>query len=300
MMRWVLNSSCRAVRYLIFSPADRRRRRGNGPTTRRWPARCMCRSAAAAGSTVTGWRQPSPTVASPTGATVAAQSLCCMRFATDGLGPTRRAPSSTGVAPGGNGAAMRVAPLGAYFAGNLDRAAAQAALSAEVTHRHPEAIVGAMAVAVAAGHAAATRGRDCAPEELLAVVEPYLVEGRTASGVRRARRLLGRSVAEAAYELGNGAQVSAHDTVPFTLWVAATFLDDYPAAVTACVEAGGDADTTAAIVGGIVAARTGIGTRSGVRGIPPQWLSAREPLPAWATDGDARQKVDDRHGSNVR
>ncbi|MEU2031095.1 ADP-ribosylglycohydrolase family protein [Nocardia amamiensis] len=182
----------------------------------------------------------------------------------------------------GNGAAMRVAPLGAYFAGNLDRAAAQAALSAEVTHRHPEAIVAAMAVAVAASHAASTRGRHCAPEELLHVVEPYLIEGRTAGGVRRARRLLGRSVAEAAYELGNGAQVSAQDTVPFTLWAAATFLDDYPAAVTACVEAGGDADTTAAIVGGIVAARTGIGTRSGVRGIPPQWLSAREPLPTWA------------------
>ncbi|WP_228838801.1 ADP-ribosylglycohydrolase family protein [Nocardia amamiensis] len=200
----------------------------------------------------------------------------------------------------GNGAAMRVAPLGAYFAGNLDRAASQAALSAEVTHRHPEAIVAAMAVAVAASHAAATHGRHCPPEELLHVVEPYLVEGRTAGGVRRARRLLGRSVAEAAYELGNGAQVSAQDTVPFTLWAAATFLDDYPAAVTACVEAGGDADTTAAIVGGIVAARTGIGTRSGVRGIPPQWLSAREPLPTWATDCDTQQYFDDSHSSNLR
>jgi ADP-ribosylglycohydrolase len=42
----------------------------------------------------------------------------------------------------GNGAAMRVAPLGAYFAGDPDRAAVQAALSAEVTHQHPEAIVG--------------------------------------------------------------------------------------------------------------------------------------------------------------
>ncbi|MEU0502192.1 ADP-ribosylglycohydrolase family protein [Nocardia sp. NPDC005998] len=183
----------------------------------------------------------------------------------------------------GNGAAMRVAPLGAYFAGDLRRAAAQAALSAEVTHRHPEAIVGAMVVAAAASHAAATRGKGCVPSELLHVVEPYLVEGRTADGVRRARKLLGRSVAEAAYELGNGAQVSAQDTVPFTLWAAATFLDDYPAAVTACVEAGGDVDTTAAIVGGIVAAHTGIGSRGTTRGIPEQWLSAREPLPGWAT-----------------
>ncbi|WP_245716886.1 ADP-ribosylglycohydrolase family protein [Nocardia mikamii] len=184
----------------------------------------------------------------------------------------------------GNGAAMRVAPLGAYFAGDPDRAAAQAARSAEITHRHPEAIVGAMAVAVAAGHAASVRGKDCAPGELLDAVEPYLVDGRTADGIRRARELIGRSVAEAAYELGNGARVSAQDTVPFTLWAAATFLGDYPAAVTACVEAGGDADTTAAIVGGIVAAYTGVGSRGSIRGIPEEWLSAREPLPAWALE----------------
>ncbi|WP_278262379.1 ADP-ribosylglycohydrolase family protein [Nocardia sp. AG03] len=185
----------------------------------------------------------------------------------------------------GNGAAMRVAPLGAHFAGNPDRAATQAALSAEVTHRHPEAVLGAMLVAVAASHAAATRARACAPTELLDAVEPYLIDGRTADGVRRARTLLGRSVAEAAYELGNGASVSAQDTVPFTLWAAATHLTDYPAAITACVEAGGDVDTTAAIVGGIVAAHTGIdtgGTESSARrGIPRAWLSAREPLPSW-------------------
>lgn len=182
----------------------------------------------------------------------------------------------------GNGAAMRVAPLGAQFAGDPDRAAAQAAMSAELTHRHPEAIVGAMAVAVAAAYAADCREKGCTPEELLASVEPYLVDGRTAQGVRRARRLLGRTVAEAAYELGNGARVSAHDTVPFTLWVAATYLHDYPAAVCACIEAGGDVDTTAAIVGGIVAAHTGTGNRGRTRGIPAEWLAAREPLPAWA------------------
>ncbi|UGT62709.1 GNAT family N-acetyltransferase [Nocardia asteroides] len=175
----------------------------------------------------------------------------------------------------GNGAAMRVAPLGAFFAGDPDRAAAQAALSAEVTHRHPEAIAGAMAVAVAASRAAATRGEPCPAVDLLQAVEPYLIDGATAEGVRRATALLGRSVAEAAYELGNGARVSAADTVPFTLWAAATFLDDYPAAITACVEAGGDADTTAAIVGGIVAAHTGL------RGVPEQWRAAREPLPRW-------------------
>ncbi|WP_432843091.1 ADP-ribosylglycohydrolase family protein [Dactylosporangium sp. CA-092794] len=178
----------------------------------------------------------------------------------------------------GNGAAMRVAPLGALHAGDSRTAALEAMRSAEVTHAHAEAILGAVAVAVAAaeaGWARLVRNRP-APAELLDAVLAYLVEGRVHDGIRRARRLLRASVAEAAYELGNGSQVLAEDTVPFALWVAATRLDDYPAAIRACIEAGGDVDTTAAMAGGIVAAHTG---RSG---IPPAWLEQREPLAAWA------------------
>jgi len=63
--------------------------------------------------------------------------------------------------------------------------------------------------------------------------------------------------------------------VPFTIWVAARHLDDYPAAIRACIQVGGDIDTTAAIVGGIVASHTGRA------GIPPDWISARESLPDW-------------------
>ena len=55
----------------------------------------------------------------------------------------------------GNGSAMRVAPLGAYFADDLAEAASQAALSAEVTHAHQEGIAGAVALALGAGIAAA-------------------------------------------------------------------------------------------------------------------------------------------------
>ncbi|MDG4775194.1 ADP-ribosylglycohydrolase family protein [Solwaraspora sp. WMMD792] len=177
----------------------------------------------------------------------------------------------------GNGAAMRVAPLGAFHAGDNRTAARQAWRSAEVTHAHPEAILGAVAVAVAAAEAGWSRLTRSRPEpaELLDVVLAHLIDGRLMSGIVRARRLLGVGVAEAAYELGNGAQVLAFDTVPFALWVAATRLDDYPAAIHACVEAGGDVDTTAAIVGGIVAAYTG----SGPGGVPAQWLARREPLP---------------------
>lgn len=50
----------------------------------------------------------------------------------------------------GNGAAMRVAPLGAYFADDLGKVVEQARLSSEITHAHREGIAGGVAVAVAA------------------------------------------------------------------------------------------------------------------------------------------------------
>src|SRR2546422_90396 len=57
----------------------------------------------------------------------------------------------------GNGAAMRVAPLGAWYgADDLDRVVAEAVASAQVPHTHAEGVAGAVAVAVAAALAATT------------------------------------------------------------------------------------------------------------------------------------------------
>ncbi|MBF6220642.1 ADP-ribosylglycohydrolase family protein [Nocardia abscessus] len=97
--------------------------------------------------------------------------------------------------------------------------------------------------------------------------------------------IMGRSLPdlqEAADELGNGSLVTAQNTVPFTIWVAAKHLDDYPAAITTCIAADGDIDTTSAIVGGIGAAYAGAGARPDpIVGVPQTWLAAREPLPGW-------------------
>ncbi|WP_245718156.1 ADP-ribosylglycohydrolase family protein [Nocardia miyunensis] len=177
----------------------------------------------------------------------------------------------------GNGAAMRVAPLGACYASDPDMIVTQAIRSAQVTHMHPEGISGAVAVALAAGQAARARldGIRPTPEQFITTVLDRLDDGETSRGIRRARTLLGASVHQVAGELGNGSRVTAQDTVPLTLWIAATHLHDYPTAITTCLVAGGDIDTTAAIAGGIVAAHTG------PEAIPREWLVAREPLPAW-------------------
>ncbi|MGI5182678.1 ADP-ribosylglycohydrolase family protein [Dactylosporangium sp. CA-152071] len=170
----------------------------------------------------------------------------------------------------GNGAAMRVAPLGAWFADDLDLVVEQAALSAAVTHAHPEATAGAIAVAVAAALAA----RRVAAGELLPRVADRTPDSEVAARLRRlCRRPFDREPEWIAGEVGCGMLISAPDTVPYAIWCAARHLDDLAEALWATVSAGGDMDTTCAIVGGIVAARTGLD------GVPAEWVDAREPLP---------------------
>jgi ADP-ribosylglycohydrolase len=81
------------------------------------------------------------------------------------------------------------------------------------------------------------------------------------------------AVYEAAKALGNGSGVTAPDTVPLCLWLVAHAVDGFEPTLWRTVSALGDRDTTCAIVGGILALRTGR------EGIPRHWLQSREKLP---------------------
>ena len=178
----------------------------------------------------------------------------------------------------GNGAAMRVAPVGAFFADDIDAVIEQAARSSVITHTHDEAIAGAIAVAVAAAQAYRLRKSNNLPgrSEFLDLVLPHVPDSEVRSKIRQARDIsASASVQFAVSVLGNGVGVSAQDTVPFALWCAAKHLSNYEEALWLTVSGLGDRDTTCAIVGGIVA------SYSGIEGIPPEWLKTREHLPAW-------------------
>ncbi len=178
----------------------------------------------------------------------------------------------------GNGAAMRVAPIGAFFADDIEMVVEQARYSAVITHTHDEAVAGAIAVAVAAAQAARLRGSAVVPgrSEFLDSILGYVPESEVRSKIRQARDMAqDASVQFAVSVLGNGVKVSAQDTVPFSLWCAGAHLANYEEALWLTVSGLGDRDTTCAIVGGIVASYTG------VEGIPQEWLKTREPLPEW-------------------
>lgn len=177
----------------------------------------------------------------------------------------------------GNGGAMRVAPVGAYFADDLEAAVENARRSTEVTHAHPEGVAGAIAVAIAAALAWNLRGQVVARHQFIETVLLHVPGSEVRAGLERGTELpQDATVEHAVKELGNGQSVTAQDTVPYILWCAGEKLSNYEDAIWLTVSGGGDVDTNCAMVGGIVSMYTGFD------GIPRDWIQHREPLPDWA------------------
>ena len=133
----------------------------------------------------------------------------------------------------GNGSAMRVSPIGLY-ADTLDEALKLAMMSAEVSHSHPEGIKGAQAVAAAVWMANNGYPKN-AIREYIEHKFGYNMS-RTIDEIRPT------------YKWDSSCQRSVPEAI-------IAFLDgrDFEDVVRLAVSLGGDADTQAAIAGGIAA-----------------------------------------------
>ena len=179
----------------------------------------------------------------------------------------------------GNGGAMRVAPVGAYFADNMNAVIENATLSAEITHAHPEGIAGAVTIAVATAIACNLVGQEKpSRSEFITLVLPHIPDSIVKTNVTTARDIDMMDISEVVKVIGNGGGVRAQDTVPFVLYCAGEWLNDFEEAIWQTMSGGGDVDTTCAMVGGIVACYVG------QDGLPDSWLAHREELPQWAFD----------------
>lgn len=171
----------------------------------------------------------------------------------------------------GNGGAMRAAPIGAYFADDLDQVLYHARASAEVTHAHLEGIVGAMAAALGAALLLNKKlGKYSGEgEAFLRDIAEKLPESDTRSKILTAASVKKESNIDFVVSvLGNGIMLTSQDTVPFCLWCAAYFYHSFEEALWTAVSALGDRDTICAIVGGMAALYAD--------DIPQQWLSLME------------------------
>ncbi len=176
----------------------------------------------------------------------------------------------------GNGSAMRVPPLGAYFADDFDLLVEQARLSAIVTHSHSEGVAGAIATALAAGICARLKdeGTELEPADFLDEIIARTPDSEVKNRLIEVRDFDDSYTSEQVAEIvGSGMGVACQDTVPFCLWCVAVEPRYFSEAMWLTVAGLGDRDTTCAIVGGIVAAKVGKGE------IPAEWRTRREPLP---------------------
>ena len=182
-----------------------------------------------------------------------------------GYGPRR-----SGVFSAGNGPAMRAPILGAAVdcpreLRELVRA------SSRITHTDPKAEHGAFAVALAAQMAR----RDVAVspsgylEELRSSLEPDAAELLSLISAVVQSLAAAQSTQMFAESLGLNTAVSGYvfQTVPVAIHAWLSHPCDYRAAVISVISCGGDTDSTAAIVGGIV------GASVGKEGIPAEWLN---------------------------
>jgi ADP-ribosylglycohydrolase len=161
----------------------------------------------------------------------------CLRIA---LGLRR-----SGVRSAGNGASMRAAIVGVFFAEDPARRREWSDAIASVTHVDPRAVQGARFVAEVA--AAATRTTDALA--CVTAARPVVDDPQLGSAIDEAIRLVARgaSTAEAAAELGTTGFVL--HTVPFAVFCFGRFGGDTLRALSEQISAGGDTDSIGAIVG---------------------------------------------------
>jgi ADP-ribosylglycohydrolase len=175
----------------------------------------------------------------------------------------------------GNGAAMRVCPIGAYHFDHFQTVKELAWQSAEVTHSNIEAITGAIAIAI--GTALTTQmkleKRFLQPLEFINQILEELPSSDTKSKISKSKSLAYDAHIETVRKvLGNGINMTAQDTVPFAIWCAAYNLENFEEALWKAISILGDRDTICAMVGGIVI------MSSKTEKIPNHWMTAVEKI----------------------
>ena len=169
----------------------------------------------------------------------------------------------------GNGAAMRVAPVGLFYYDDENRLREVAYKSAEITHTHELGKEGAAIQAYAVALAVQTEGGNLNPEEFLERIVNFTENSVYRKKLEKARLLLKKdNKKEVIKMLGN--TVEAFNSVPTAVYCFAKNHQSYAKAVLYAVSLGGDTDTLGAMTGAIA------GAYHGIENIPNIWIKKLE------------------------
>ncbi len=188
-------------------------------------------------------------------------------------------PEKSGVFSAGNGPAMRVAPIGAFFSSSPEDLDRFVKVSTTITHTDPKALTGSLAVArltawIINENMEQRPDRDDFIQFLRGIDEndPEWKDliNEILSGIEN-----NLSVEQFAAELGleKGITGYMYHTVPVVLFAWYTHFGDYEKSLASILDCGGDTDTTGAIVGALSGAVTGDS------GIPDDWICGLKEWP---------------------
>ena len=153
----------------------------------------------------------------------------------------------------GNGAAMRVAPLGLFFYPNFDEIVIQAELSAAPTHCHEIGVDGGRLVAIAAALSAGSSGSKL---DRTSFLQKLLTFAKTEEFQWQIEHALQISPFQTLIAFGNS--LEAHRSVMTSILCFVDSPDDYVATIARAIGQGNDVDTLAAMAGAISGARVGL------------------------------------------
>jgi len=172
----------------------------------------------------------------------------------------------------GNGAAMRIVPVGLFFHDSPDLYD-QACASAKVTHAHPVGMDGAAIQACAVAGAVNLNPEEGFPLESSLKA---LVDFARTTEIREKMRLVKQSIdreisPKAATDL-IGRTVAVQESMPFAVYSFLRHAQSFEDCIFCAIMNGGDRDTLGAMAGAIA------GAYLGIEAIPQSWLQKLENL----------------------
>lgn len=162
--------------------------------------------------------------------------------------------SESGIAGSyGNGTAMRAAPFGIYFRNDIKSIVETVKIDSSMTHASEDAEAGAIAIALTAAYAV-----NGDTDDLLEKLNTHLPNSKLKSILYSLDSLVDSPFINSSQALQIlGTKANVRETVPSAIYCFLKF-DNYHEAVVAAIKAGGDTDTTAAIVGALFGAKLGM------------------------------------------
>jgi poly(ADP-ribose) glycohydrolase ARH3 len=169
----------------------------------------------------------------------------------------------------GNGAAMRVAPLGLFYSSRKELLREAVEEASSITHGHPLGKEGAVILAFAVA-AILAQGNDFDKDQFL---DTLIDCARLDEYIRKLSLIRELCQKEPVIDtivdsLGNN--ILAHESVPTALYAFLKYGNDFHQTIGFCISLGGDTDTIGAMAGALC------GCLMGERSLPQDWIDKLE------------------------